>query len=198
MEMLLFTPAETRKSSLPLSIRLHLFLSCNFLPARLLWKGPFCNISVCCVTYLFKTPTNHQTIPSIRYCVTTILIITIIIVISNNYLVLSVAKKQSNQFRSPDPVAPQTLSLADSAPWRPARERSHGILFGADGGSHSWALWSVRRQHFRSAFCSTRGEPLDDRNNRHISHLLSKFAALTVHVGADRLKLRRTNVSPGM
>lgn len=71
----------------------------------------------------------------------------------------------------------------------------HGILFGADGGSHSWDLWSVRRQNFRSAFCSTRGEPLDDRNNRHISHLLSKFAALSVYVGADRLKLRRTNVS---
>lgn len=74
----------------------------------------------------------------------------------------------------------------------------HGILFGADGGSHSWDLWSVRRQNFRSAFCSTRGEPLDDRNNRHISHLLSKLAALIVYVGADRLKLRRTNVSPWM
>lgn len=73
---------------------------------------------------------------------------------------------------------------------------SHGILFGADGGSHSWDLWSVRRQNFRSAFCSTREEPLDDRNNRHISHLLSKLAAFIDYVGADRLKLRRTNVSP--
>lgn len=74
----------------------------------------------------------------------------------------------------------------------------HGILFGADGGSHSWDLWSVRRQNFRSAFCSTRGEPLDDRNNRLISHLMSKLAALFVYVKADRLKLRRTNVSPWM
>lgn len=87
------------------------------------------------------------------------------------------------------------LHLSHSAIYWPERERLHGILFGADGGSHSWDLWSVRRQNFRSAFCSTRGEPLDDRNNRHISHILSKFAALRVYVGADRLKLRRTNVS---
>lgn len=74
----------------------------------------------------------------------------------------------------------------------------HGILFGADGGSHSWDLWSVRRQNFRSAFCSTRGEPLDHRNNRHIFHLRSKLAALIVYVSADRLRLRRTTVSPWM
>lgn len=76
-------------------------------------------------------------------------------------------------------------------------ERRHGILFGAGGGSHSWDLWSVRRQNFRSAFCSTRGEPLD-RKNRHISRLLTKFAIRSVYVGADRLKLRGTDVSPWM
>lgn len=74
----------------------------------------------------------------------------------------------------------------------------HGILFGADGGSHSWDLWSIRLHNFRSAFCSTRGEPLGDRNNRHISLLLSKLALLVVYVGADRLKRQRTNVSPWM
>lgn len=67
----------------------------------------------------------------------------------------------------------------------------HGILFGAGGGSHFWDLWSVRRQNFRSAFCSTRGEPLD-RNIRHISRFKSKRAA---SVDIDTLKLRRTNVS---
>lgn len=92
----------------------------------------------------------------------------------------------------------QRTNLCCSALQRLKRETSHGILFGADGGSHSWDLWSVRRQNFRSAFCSTRGEPLDDRNNRHISHLLSKLATLVVYVGADRLKLRRANVSPWM
>lgn len=91
---------------------------------------------------------------------------------------------------------PEEVKLCYSAAWRLTHDASHGILFGADGGSHSWDLWSVRRQNFRSAFCSTRGEPLDDRNNRHISHLLSKLAALIVYVGADRLKLRRANVSP--
>lgn len=83
-----------------------------------------------------------------------------------------------------------------SAPYRSECVNLHGILFGADGGSHSWDLWSVRRQNFRSAFCSTRGEPLDDRNNRHISHLLSKLAGTILHVGGERLRLRRTNVSP--
>lgn len=90
------------------------------------------------------------------------------------------------------------INLSYSALQRLTDETLHGILFGADGGSHSWDLWSVRRQNFRSAFCSTRGELLDHRNNRHISHLLSKLAALLVYVGVDRLKLRRTNVSPRM
>lgn len=88
-------------------------------------------------------------------------------------------------------------SLVLQCPLEARGEIRHGILFGAGGGSHSWDLWSVRRQHFRSAFCSERGEPLD-RNNRHISRLLTKFAPSSVYVGADRLKLRRADVSPWM
>lgn len=102
-----------------------------------------------------------------------------------------------DQLRDCHEVERTHCSLVLQCPLEARGEMRHGILFGAGGGSHSGDLWSVRRQNFRSAFCSTRGEPLD-RNNRHISRLLTKFATRSVYVGADRLKLRRTDVSPWM